>query len=1199
MSNDYRLEEFVSNEGFKQITRLKKELGEAQKLLVDSAGAAAKFNESLSKASSAKEFSANADKAAIAVQRLARETANAQLAQSKLDLFQESITQKALARIAKEEAAIAKKTKKIVSNSQIEVDAYNKSATGAGKTGTAVNDLDKAQAAAANSATQYSKANQQSAQAAANAASEIDKEYVELSDLDKLLNKTTGTLKQNVDQQVKYEIELRQISQEQKKLRDAFDSGTLSEQKYIAATSNLTVREGELKAGLLQTNLAIRQQQKENVAAGSTTEGLQARLDRLRTAYRGLTDEEKKNSAVGGVFLKNIKDIDAQIKKTEGSMGNFTKQVGDYGTKAITALSSAFIAFFAVNKFKDLVVDVFKVTAEFEKLESVLTNTLGSKSLAKKALDDIQNFAKTTPFGVQEVAGAFVKLANQGFVPTVNQLKKMGDLAASTGKTFDQLAEAILDARQGQFIRLREFGIRGEKDGDKVRLTFKGVTTEIKNSAAAIDSYIVGLGDLKGVSGAAAAVSQTLGGQISNLGDAFDQFLLKIGEGRLKPIFAGVVNGLTSILNVSIDLVKTYDQRLNDIQNERISKDVEARKVANDKEIQDRVDKGEKLIAVQLDVYKREEALQKEFRDKDTQLLQFKNAELIGLEKDLANERKNNGATDTARQLSQQVSDAKLYIRQYEYDLKKRTFLADDYAQKINTIEKNAATANADELKKIRDSEYLLAKQRLEIARDTSGVIVKDEKEDFNTRITAAGVFYDKQIKLAKLTSNHDLKQEGIDANDKIRIREKLKNDLIKIDLDKNKELNDIAVKAGREAEAEFDRIASKEQRDRLTANKTALLAIEEARDNELSNIVGNSQAAADKRFQIERKYALQSISLEIDQTQAILDQQKIRAQGDVGSLNKIQELETQLAALRRKYREEEDKEDVKGNKRKLKNFKEFLKEYGAALQEVLNGIGQLADALFEKQLQGIEQQKNDQQEYYDAQKTNIENSTASEEEKRSKIALLDAKDAARKKELADKEQRIKLQQARVDRLIQIANIIASTAQAVIYQYGVGDPYTAPERAALAGIIGAIQLATVLASPLPAYEKGGVHPKDGMALYGEKGEELYIMPDGQMGLTPSTPTVGFVPGGTEFLSHDRLKNMIAKGTLSNFVSDNSTKIDFNLGKLMMNDNKNFQDLKKQFGKRTLNTTITEKGLRHVYSDQNSKTTYLNRNLRRR
>lgn len=102
------------------------------------------------------------------------------------------------------------------------------------------------------------------------------------------------------------------------------------------------------------------------------------------------------------------------------------------------------------------------------------------------------------------LTGVFVKLANAGFRPTGQQMTKLGDLASSTGKQMDQLAEAIIDAQTGEFERLKEFGIRAKDAGDSVIFTYKGVQTTVEKTSGSIRDYIVSLGDAEGVSGSMA-----------------------------------------------------------------------------------------------------------------------------------------------------------------------------------------------------------------------------------------------------------------------------------------------------------------------------------------------------------------------------------------------------------------------------------------------------------------------------------------------------------------------------------------------------------------------------------------------------------------------------------------------------------------------------------------------------------------------
>lgn len=203
--------------------------------------------------------------------------------------------------------------------------------------------------------------------------------------------------------------------------------------------------------------------------------------------------------------------------------------------------------------------EIIGVTSDFQRFAAVLTNTLGSRSAAQIALRDIEEFAKRTPFAVEELTSSYVKLANQGFKPTTDELRKLGDLASSTGKGFDQLTEAIIDAQTGEFERLKEFGIRASKQGDQVKFTFKGVETQTKFTASAIREYILSLGDAEGVSGAMAAISATLGGQISNLGDSWTQLLKTVGDGNSGAL-SGAIAALTEVINKARELVKTNKQ---------------------------------------------------------------------------------------------------------------------------------------------------------------------------------------------------------------------------------------------------------------------------------------------------------------------------------------------------------------------------------------------------------------------------------------------------------------------------------------------------------------------------------------------------------------------------------------------------------------------------------------------------------------
>jgi len=235
-------------------------------------------------------------------------------------------------------------------------------------------------------------------------------------------------------------------------------------------------------------------------------------------------------------------------KRMEGSFDGVTKSLAAIGGTAFLGM---------IGK------EILDTTAKFEKFGIVLKNTLGETE-GQEALDMIANFAATTPFQLDEVTGAFIKMANQGFVPTQSELVKLGDLASSTGKSFDQLGEALLDAQTGQFERLKEFGIKASKNGDNVTFSFKEQETTVKNTNSAIQAYILSLGELEGIQGANEKISKSLTGQISNLQDKLAAMYNEIGSSN-DGLLYGSVQGAAALIenyevigDVLIGLIATY-----------------------------------------------------------------------------------------------------------------------------------------------------------------------------------------------------------------------------------------------------------------------------------------------------------------------------------------------------------------------------------------------------------------------------------------------------------------------------------------------------------------------------------------------------------------------------------------------------------------------------------------------------------------
>lgn len=284
---------------------------------------------------------------------------------------------------------------------------------------------------------------------------------------------------------------------------------------------------------------------------GLTVAQLEKKARDLRRSIKNMipnTPEVKQKEQELRLLEKRLDEVNITSRRTGAALHRMNTGAVS-GFKSATASLGRYMAGYAAMLISVTAIGRkwLEVNVEFEKFNAVLTTATGSAEAAAGEMNKIRDFAQKTPFSVRELTEAFVKLNNQGFRPTKDELTLLGDLASSTGKTFDQLAEAILDAQVGEFERLKEFGIKAKTEGDKVIFTFKGVRTEVGKNAEEIQKYILGLGNLEGVSGSMASISNTLGGALSNLGDAWENLLVSFSDGE--GILSKAVGWLTDITN--------------------------------------------------------------------------------------------------------------------------------------------------------------------------------------------------------------------------------------------------------------------------------------------------------------------------------------------------------------------------------------------------------------------------------------------------------------------------------------------------------------------------------------------------------------------------------------------------------------------------------------------------------------------------
>ncbi|HAG77580.1 MAG: hypothetical protein CMK96_02415 [Pseudomonas sp.] len=189
-----------------------------------------------------------------------------------------------------------------------------------------------------------------------------------------------------------------------------------------------------------------------------------------------------------------------------------------------------------------------EVQRQFDVLNAGLITATGGAVQAADAFAALQDFARKTPYDLNQAVEGFTKLVNLGLTPSERALTSYGNTASAMGKDLNQMIEAVADAATGEFERLKEFGIKAKAQGDTVSLTFQGVTQTIGSSAADIENYLTGLGNNQ-FAGAMDRRVQTLDGAVSNLGDTWDQTYRLINEAGLGELMESSVRSTTTALD--------------------------------------------------------------------------------------------------------------------------------------------------------------------------------------------------------------------------------------------------------------------------------------------------------------------------------------------------------------------------------------------------------------------------------------------------------------------------------------------------------------------------------------------------------------------------------------------------------------------------------------------------------------------------
>lgn len=213
-----------------------------------------------------------------------------------------------------------------------------------------------------------------------------------------------------------------------------------------------------------------------------------------------------------------------------------------------------------------------------------------------------------------------------------------------------------------------------------------------------------------------------------------------------------------------------------------------------------------------------------------------------------------------------------------------------------------------------------------------------------------------------------------------------------------------------------------------------------------------------------------------------------------------------------------------KPKKRKPFIDPEFIEEFDKWSSKALEVFGVVNDAMqsyYDNQIAKIEELQEANEAAGAAEEERIselvEKKVISEEEGEARKRAAAAETAKKNEELEKKKQKLKIKQAKWDKANSISQATISTALAVMKMLNTAPWPLNLAMAAIAAAMGAVQIANIVATPIPAYAKGTDSHKGGPAIVGDGGRQELILFNGNAWLTPDRPTIMDIPAGASVI----------------------------------------------------------------------------------
>lgn len=261
--------------------------------------------------------------------------------------------------------------------------------------------------------------------------------------------------------------------------------------------------------------------------------------------------------AVVNSILTKVDMSTEKYKKKLQSMKKDTKSATAGIKKSFKALATSWGSIVTAIGTGAFVNAIKNSRVELENAVASLSGISGGIAEANTMFDLLQQSARDCIEPFDSLQASALAIGKHGITPTAENLKALKQIALATGQQMTTAANAFGQVTMGKYEGLEQLGIKALDTGNKLQLTYKGVTQEIDKNTTALEDYIVKLG---------ASNSQALDylqggmvGALNKLDNAWGDFIREFAASPLGDIITDAVNAIANALDALAAYIHNYD----------------------------------------------------------------------------------------------------------------------------------------------------------------------------------------------------------------------------------------------------------------------------------------------------------------------------------------------------------------------------------------------------------------------------------------------------------------------------------------------------------------------------------------------------------------------------------------------------------------------------------------------------------------